>query len=151
MGRWTVLLIEDEPLVSKVLGAVLEHAGFEVLAACNGQEARAWMAGRGADIRLLVSDVLLKQENGSVLARQLRDMQPNTPVLYLSGLPLDMLVDRALLPPHAVDGALTRHMQKPFMPAEFLKAVRQLLGTETNQGAPALHTERNVRYAHAAH
>jgi PAS domain S-box-containing protein len=86
LGGETVLLIEDDASVRRMLSMLLRQTGYAVLEAGSGPEARAvWSEHRG-DVRLLLTDVVLPGgASGWELARELRSEEPGLPVVFMSG------------------------------------------------------------------
>jgi PAS domain S-box-containing protein len=81
----TVLLVEDEPEVLRVVQAFLEGWGCEVVAARDAQGAQGALAGATA-FDLLLSDVILGPgARGTELAQRARVLQPGLAVLLMSG------------------------------------------------------------------
>ncbi len=83
--RASVLLVEDEPMISDIAAEALEEQGFEVEAVSNAGEAlRRLMSGPPVDV--LFTDVNLPGGmDGAALARRARELRPNLPVMYTSG------------------------------------------------------------------
>jgi PAS domain S-box-containing protein len=86
-GTETVLLVEDEPAVRRVLRGILEDAGYDVLVAGDGEEALDRAAAFGGPIHALVSDVVMPRLGGVELAQRLAELQPELAVLFVSGYP----------------------------------------------------------------
>jgi two-component system, cell cycle sensor histidine kinase and response regulator CckA len=87
-GRETILLVEDEVSLQKLVARVLGHLGYRVLVA--GTAARALEVAGQADgpPDLLLTDVVLPGEmQGPDLARELLSQRPQLPVLFMSGYP----------------------------------------------------------------
>src|SRR5262245_9713197 len=78
----TVLLADDEDLVRRFVRAVLERNGCSVLEAPGGKEALALCEQFEGPIDLLVTDVVMPRMNGRELAERVRNMRPDTKVLY---------------------------------------------------------------------
>ncbi len=78
-----VLLVDDEPLVLRVLRRGLERAGYQVEQASGGTEALALLT-KGT-VSVLVSDYQMPEMNGLELARQVRQRYPALPVVLVSG------------------------------------------------------------------
>jgi CheY-like chemotaxis protein len=97
----------------------LERCGYHVLAAASGEEALRIASTSGAEIHLLVSDVIMPGMTGTELAARLRALRPGTRVLLMSGYAADMVTDQDLK-----DAPL---LAKPFSPAALIKAVRAAL------------------------
>jgi len=83
-GSETILLVEQEPLISDALGRVLKGLGYRVLRANDGVEALKLVARRYLDIDMVISDVLLPGMNGIELGRELVKMRKTLRLLYLS-------------------------------------------------------------------
>jgi CheY-like chemotaxis protein len=83
--RASVLLVEDEPLISEIATEALEEQGFEVAAVENADDAlRRLMSGSPVDI--LFTDLNLPGGmDGGALAQRARELRPDLPVIYTSG------------------------------------------------------------------
>lgn len=119
-GRETVLLVEDEPLVGRLAERVLMEAGYTVVYASNGLDARDVFRERGGEIDLLVTDVVMPRMGGVELAGLLRAEQPGLCVLFLSGYN-----DGAVFGGTQESG--TSFLGKPFTPEALSNEVRRLL------------------------
>lgn len=120
-GTETILLVEDNDLVRRLARSVLEQFGYRVLEARNGEE--AYRLGRGYEERidLLLTDVVMPGRSGQTLAGQIREMRPETEVLFMSGYSEESTLNQGTL-----RGG--RHfLQKPFSPQELGQRVRKLL------------------------
>lgn len=65
-----ILVVEDEPALRRLLGMVLEEAGYRVLCATHGRHALELLAGERPD--LVLADVMLPVLDGAALCRQLK-------------------------------------------------------------------------------
>ncbi|HME69306.1 MAG TPA: PAS domain S-box protein [Myxococcota bacterium] len=119
-GRETVLLVEDEPLVGRLAERVLTQAGYTVVYASNGLEARNVFGERKGAVDILVTDVVMPRMGGPQLAGLLRAEQPGLRVLFLSGYN-----DGAVLSGTAESG--TSFLGKPFTAEALSNEVRRLL------------------------
>ena len=81
-----VLMAEDEPLAAEVIEEGLVEAGFEVLAANDGQEALD-LAANGAAFDLLLTDLKMPRLDGKELIAKLRARRPDLPVVVMTGFP----------------------------------------------------------------
>ncbi len=88
--RASVLLVEDEPLISEIVIEALEEQGFKVEAVENADDAlRRLMSGLPIDI--LFTDLNLPGPmDGGALAQRARELHPGLPVIYTSGRPSKM-------------------------------------------------------------
>jgi two-component system cell cycle sensor histidine kinase/response regulator CckA len=80
-----VLLVDDDKTTLMVVGKMLQREGYRVLSANGGEDALA-MAQKQNTLDLLVTDVIMPKLNGTELAKKVRALRPNLPVLFISGL-----------------------------------------------------------------
>lgn len=81
-----VLMAEDELLAAEVIEEGLVDAGFEVIAANDGQEAID-LANKGAGFDLLLTDLKMPRLDGKALIAELRARRPDLPVVVMTGYP----------------------------------------------------------------
>jgi DNA-binding response OmpR family regulator len=125
-----ILVVEDEyPLQGIVEEAIIE-GGFETDILSSGEEALTLFRGHTKDYRALVTDVRLKGKiNGWEVARQVREIDPACPVIYMTAAAADEWSSQGV--PHSV------LLQKPFTPAQLVSAVSRLLNAGSPPTAPA--------------
>jgi DNA-binding response OmpR family regulator len=114
----TILLVDDEDSVQKLLTYPLEREGFRVLQARNGEEALAKF--RAEDVDLVVLDVMLPKLDGLEVCKQLR-VESMVPIIMLTAR--DDELDKVLGLELGADDYIT----KPFSIREFRSRVRALL------------------------
>lgn len=120
-----VLVVEDDPQIRAIVEEALCEGGFEVAVATSGEEAVALLSAGNSDYRALVTDISLPGGlNGWDVARRAREVEPQFPVVYMSG-------------EHGADWASkgvpnSIMLGKPFAPAQLVTAVSNLL----NDGPP---------------
>jgi CheY-like chemotaxis protein len=102
----------------------LERFGYTVLEAPDGQTALAIAARHRAGIHLLITDVVLPGIGGRQLATQLRELRPDTLVVYMSGYADDVVLRRGELERWA------SFLQKPFTPEALARHIRQRFDVE---------------------
>ncbi len=119
-GTETVLVVEDQADVRRLMVETLGSAGFRVLSAPGGTEALEIAARHDGPLPLLVTDVVMPQMNGPTLAQRLVKMRPDVRVLFVSGYAEERPV---------LDSPNSRStfLAKPFAPAALVSAVRALL------------------------
>ena len=117
----SVLIVEDEAPLQKLLAYNLEAAGFEVVQAYDGEEALTLVDERVPDLVLL--DWMLPQLSGLEVCRRLR-RRPAT-----AGLPVIMLTARGEEPDRlrGLETGADDFVTKPFSPAELIARVRAVL------------------------
>jgi PAS domain S-box-containing protein len=120
-GNETILLVEDETPLRKMLRESLSHAGYLVLEASDGADALSRWEQQASSIDLLLTDVVMPLLNGRELAKHLTSIAPQLEVIYMSGYADDVLAYHGTLAPGTV------LIQKPFSPTELLAKVREVL------------------------
>ncbi|MFM7260839.1 MAG: ATP-binding protein [bacterium] len=126
-----ILLVEDEPLVRKLLERVLTQAGYQV-ASSLGSEAALQLAKRSRPFDLLVTDVVMPGRSGPELAAELEHEGKRLPTIFMSGHNEDVRLASGALATHQ------RFMPKPFPPMELLAVIRELLTRFPPRDAPAV-------------
>ncbi len=122
-GSETILLVEDEQAVRRIVIRILERLGYQVLSAPSGEEALAlWDRERPA-IDLLLTDVVLPGMGGRELVEQFRMRCPHVKVLFASGYSDDVLLQQRLT---ELGDAL---LSKPFTLESLTVKVRDVLDT----------------------
>ncbi|HJZ47229.1 MAG TPA: response regulator, partial [Roseiflexaceae bacterium] len=122
-GSETVLVAEDEPGVRALAARVMRQQGYRVLEAANGDEALR-IAERGAEsIALLLTDMMMPQIGGKILAEQIRRLRPAIKVLFISGYTDTAIIQHQQMTPGSA------FLQKPFAPATLARKVREVLDT----------------------
>ena len=125
----TILLVDDEDSIQKLLAYPLEREGFRVLQARDGEEAMAQFAAE--DVDLVVLDIMLPKLDGLEVCKRLR-AESEVPIIMLTAR--DDELDKVLGLELGADDYIT----KPFSIREFRSRVRALLRrAATARQAPA--------------
>lgn len=127
-GDETVLVVEDEAGVRRLVCDVLADNGYAVLEAADGKKALEKCGGHKGPIHLLVTDVVMPEMGGAELAKQMMEKHPDLKVLFTSGYTDDAIVH------HGVLDKGVEFIEKPFTPASLSRKVREVLdkpGAET--------------------
>ncbi|MEX2644158.1 MAG: ATP-binding protein [Acetobacterales bacterium] len=123
-----VLLVEDEDAVRRLAEKALGLAGFEVLAAEDGETALAALEAAPRPIDVLVSDVVMPGIDGPTLVRMVRERTPAVQVVLVSGYAEEALGNQFAL------GETVRFLAKPFAVADLLDTVRELAAAGPRAG-----------------
>ena len=115
----TILVVEDEPSVRALAVSTLERAGYRVMVAGSPAEAVALTEGLDSPIDLLLTDLIMPESNGQVLAMRLLQKRPSMRVVLMSGYV-------AGLGPVVADSEF-RFLAKPFGRDELAAAVASAL------------------------
>lgn len=120
-GAETVLLVEDEEQVRNLARMILEECGYTVLVACNGPDALQLARQNEGKIQLLMTDVVMPEMSGHMLAPLLVTMNPGMKVLYISGY-----TDTDIARQNQVMST-SAFLQKPFSLEAMAHKVREVL------------------------
>jgi len=110
----TILAVDDDPAVLGLIDEVLSTAGYNVLLAGGGRSAIETYERTSEPIHLLLTDVIMPDLTGPVVAERLCERQPGLQVMFISGFHDAEMVQRfvarkgfMLLPkPFTTDGLL---------------------------------------------
>ncbi len=116
----TVLVVDDEPGLRKIVARTLRDAGYEVILAEDGAEALAQVRAGGAPA-LVLTDLMMPGMGGMELAHRLAVLRPELPVMFMSGYTADSVQHLMTA------GAAGRLLQKPFSAEELLEGVATVL------------------------
>ena len=117
-GTETILLVEDEDEVRRVLHQILVGKGYRVIQAESGDEALAMSRMFRGTIHLLLTDVTMPRMKGTELATRLVHDRPGTRVLYMSGYNDESMPEEETI------------LQKPFSAQTLTQALRTILDAE---------------------
>ncbi|WP_180539159.1 response regulator [Nevskia soli] len=117
----TILVVEDEDAVRRLVRATLERSGYRVLVAESGADALR-IVRETPHIDLLVTDLVMPEMSGVQVAERLREIHPAIQLLFMSGY-----TDRSIQRTDALSQE-TEFLQKPFTPAVLISKVREILG-----------------------
>lgn len=120
-GTETILLVEDEEPLRKVVIELLTQIGYNVLSASNGKEAMHVSYTYPHRIHLLITDVLMPEIDGPELAKNLCAVRPDLRVIYISGYTDDCLAPEGILEPGTV------LVNKPFSVRVLSAKMREVL------------------------
>ena len=117
----TILIVDDEPEVRKLVGAMVSRHGFDVISADSGEAAIQEYQKHGGPIDLLLTDVVAPGMSGPMLADKLADQQPGLKVLFMSGYDNTSVVQR-----YVVERGYDL-LHKPFTAEELVAKVNEML------------------------
>jgi two-component system, cell cycle sensor histidine kinase and response regulator CckA len=122
-GTQTLLIVENEAAILNLLQMALRRSGYAVLAAGSGREALELLRAHVGAIHLLIADVVMPGMDGPELARQAANIRPELPTLFMSGYLDESLGE------HGLSLANVNFIQKPFLPRDIARKVRDILDT----------------------
>ncbi len=121
LGKETVLLVEDEPALLRMVFNMLEKSGYNVLMALTPGEAIALAQEHKGEIDLLITDVIMPVMNGSDLAKRLLPIFPKMKRLFMSGYTAEIIAH------HGVLEEGVNFIQKPFTITSLSNKLREIL------------------------
>jgi len=122
-GHETILVVEDEDIVRRVVVKKLRQLGYTVLEAENGAEALKLFEQHRENIHLLITDVIMPGLNGRELAGKIRETKAGLLVLYMSGYSQDVITSNGNLNPGL------SFLKKSAIKTDLSLKVRELLDT----------------------
>jgi PAS domain S-box-containing protein len=120
-GRETILLVDDETVITEVTGRLLEELGYTVLTATSGDEAVAVYTRKHADIDLVIVDMIMPGMSGSDTFDALKAVNPSVRVILSSGYSLNGKAQAIM-----EKGART-FLQKPYRLDDLSQKIREAL------------------------
>ena len=118
----TVLVVDDEASIRLITRQTLEAYGYEVLDAADGAEGIALFIARRFDIDVVLTDMAMPRLDGHALIRELHRIDPNVPVIGVSGV--------SSIPPLDEEKETVRFLPKPYTTSSLLTALREVLDAQ---------------------
>lgn len=119
-GRETILLVEDEDLVRRMMKRILQQNGYIVLEASNGLHGVAVADSHPGSIDLLMTDLIMPKLSGFEMAERLTAARPGLRVLFMSGYSEESIL-------HEGKDSSANFLRKPFSVGDLTKKVREIL------------------------
>jgi CheY-like chemotaxis protein len=123
-GTETILLVEDEAAVRRMVMEILLRLGYTILEAPDARSAQKVFAEYERPIHLLLTDVVMPQLSGRELALRLTALRPDLKVMFMTGYADESMEQEGLLEPGAV------LLKKPFTPDMLAAKIREALDGE---------------------
>jgi PAS domain S-box-containing protein len=117
-----VLLAEDEEVLREFANLILRKHGFHVLTARDGTEALRIADQFDGQLDVLFTDVVMPKMNGTELYKQFTEKHPNTPVIFTSGYPRNILIESGL-----EDRPDYEFLQKPYTTQSLIDKIREVI------------------------
>jgi len=117
-GGETVLVVEDADDLREVIERILTANGYKVMLAASGPDALDLIRGTKRRVDMLLTDVVMARMQGDEVAERVRELQPRTRVLYMSGYAQTQAASVKALEPI---------LEKPFTEPDLLAKIDQVL------------------------
>jgi two-component system cell cycle sensor histidine kinase/response regulator CckA len=122
----TILVVDDEPEIRKLVSAMLTKSGYRVLSADTGENAIR-LFRNNPDTDLLLTDVVAPGMSGPMIADQIAVLKPHIKVLFMSGYDGTQVVRR-----YVVEKGYSL-LIKPFTMKELVNKVQAVLAGDVKQ------------------
>jgi two-component system cell cycle sensor histidine kinase/response regulator CckA len=130
-GAETVLVVDDEPSIRKLIMQTMQPLGYKLLDAPSGDDAVKVSVAYPGAIDLLITDVVMPGMNGMQVAETLRQSRPDMKVIFISGY-----ADNAIVQQDMIDRKLIL-IQKPLTPSVLAAKVREVMDKKNDLEKPA--------------
>jgi signal transduction histidine kinase/CheY-like chemotaxis protein len=124
----TILVVEDDEIVRKLVCDVLGEAGYNVFCAAIPSAALEIVRNAHEPIHLLITDVVMPEMHGPALAEVLRPLMPEMRVLYMSGYSENDISDQGVIHPDL------DVLQKPFTVEALIRKIREVFEERSATG-----------------
>jgi len=123
-GTETIILVEDEDMVSELTKTILERSGYTVLTASNGKEALDLYEKERDRVALVILDLIMPGMGGEQCLEELRKIDPNVKIVVTSGYPINGATKET------IKSLASGFVGKPYNVKNILRAVRDALVSE---------------------
>ena len=127
-SEWTggahILLVEDEDMVRAVAERALTRAGYKVTTARDGEEGLGMVANAKGSYDLILSDVVMPAMDGPAMAKAIRRVKPEIPILFMSGYAEEQLRNQ-------IDIENMHFIPKPFSVQQINAKVAEVLSQQS--------------------
>jgi CheY-like chemotaxis protein len=121
IGSATVLVVEDETALRRLLCMSLERRKHKVLAAKDGAEALELFREYASQVQLIITDLMMPRMDGLALKQNIAALNPQVKFLFMSGYAEEIVEQHR----GSLEGC--GFLEKPFLPEELADKVSQLL------------------------
>ena len=125
-GYGMALIADDEEAIRLITTTLLERIGFRVISAADGLETVDLYTQHAEDITFLLLDINMPGLNGLEAALRIRHINPNVPILFMSGYPREEVMERFEHNKH------TDFIKKPFESIALKKTIRAVMEARGN-------------------
>ena len=120
-GSETILIAEDNENIRELFSTILQHHGYRVIKAVDGEDAVIKFCENRDQVRLLLLDGIMPRKNGKEAYEEIRAINPSIKAIFVSGYTEDIISREGLLEQGI------NFVQKPVTPSALLNKVREIL------------------------
>jgi two-component system NtrC family sensor kinase len=129
----TILVVEDEQAIRKLISTILKPLGFNILEAGDGIEALMISEKHEGEIDVVLTDVIMPLMNGRELAEKLLQSRPSLKVIFMSGYTDDVIAKHGVLEPG------TAFVQKPITTRNIVDKIQECLEVNKESGQQTIN------------
>ena len=120
-GNETILLIEDDAAVRRVTKALLEHLGYGIIEASNGEQGIELYLKNRDKVQLVITDIIMPKLSGKDVHDELRKFKPDVKILFMSGYTADIIQQKGF------ENERANFISKPLKVEELSRKLREVL------------------------
>ncbi|TKB05951.1 ATP-binding protein [Desulforhopalus sp. IMCC35007] len=132
-GTDTILLVDDEPMITEVGKEMISMLGYDVITASSGMEALEIVGTQKKKIDLFIIDMIMPQMSGGELFDKLKSLDPDIKIMLSSGYSLDGEAREIM------NRGCRGFIQKPFTVSQLGEKIRDVLGTDEELNFKSRH------------
>jgi len=119
-----ILVVDDESQIDKLTKIILERNGYAVLTVSDGMEAVACHAKHSAEIKLMITDLVMPNMNGAAVISAVRRITPSLPIIVASGYGTETIQNEV------AKLNVQAFLKKPFNANRLLQTISEVLRSE---------------------
>jgi len=120
-GTETILVVDDDPSIGKLIEDTLQALGYTLLVATNPKQAITIAENHSGTIDVLLSDLIMPEMNGKLLAAAISGLRPSIKVIFMSGYTDDIIAHQGILDPSV------QLILKPISPTDLAYRLRKMI------------------------
>ncbi|NQT94236.1 MAG: response regulator [Lentisphaerae bacterium] len=122
-GHETVLFVDDEPVIVKMAGRMLESLGYEPVVTCDSIKALEMFEQNPNRFDLVITDQVMPELTGAELSQKLLGLRPELPIVMCTGFSEKMSAEQA------ANAGIREYVMKPIARKELAETIRRALDT----------------------
>ncbi len=127
-GHGRILLVDDEELLRNSVADILNHLGYEVVTAFDGQDAVEYYQKFGKDVDLVIMDLTMPRLNGAESFKVIKEINPDVKVILSTGYSPTDKTQKML------NAGVVGFIQKPYIARQLSKVIAKALGNSNDAG-----------------
>lgn len=124
-GTETILLIDDEQMITDVLKRILSRLGYQVHAFICPEEALAFYLNAPKKVDLIITDMNMPSIGGIDLSIKIKELDNSTPIILCSGFTTDNDIQKAM------EAGIDAVLKKPTETIDLLKNIRKIFNQQS--------------------